>query len=131
MINLAGHEDCDHYIRAELTRARIPVLEVVRVKTEVPYSLIGELGGLKFTRAWYYWVAKGLIPLDVAEELYADPVGITDIRVAGHAGCPPPAMWSRTTAAGRFVESYHIDSEIGLRVFADIVKASRLDVVAA
>lgn len=131
MLNLAGRGNCDEVIRRELTRARIPVVEVARVNREVAYSVMGKLGNLEFTRAWSYWVVSGPVPLNVALELYADPVGVTDIRVAGHAGCPSPADWSRTTASGRFVETYHIDTEVGLRIFVDTIRAHNLDSKAA
>ena len=48
------------------------------------------VGFIKFWRAWYYWVAGGLVPLDVAKRLYAHPEGKKNVRVAGHCGCPPP-----------------------------------------
>lgn len=91
-------------------------------------------------------------------------VGVTDIRVAGHCGCPPPkdwitfladdgrevldreqeASWQELIDRGHtkmqtykdeyvfaddpakvgkpYVTSYHIDSELGLRIFADTLK---------
>ena len=30
------------------------------------------------------------MPLDIARKLYADPIGVTDIRVGGDCGCPAP-----------------------------------------
>ena len=30
------------------------------------------------------------MPLKWAQELYEDPIGKTDVRVAGHCGCPAP-----------------------------------------
>ncbi len=108
-------------------------------------------------RAWYYWVVECRMPLEIAKALYADPVGKTDIRVAGHCGCPSPeegAEWfasdgvqllkrSEDSTPGfietieragyrvvddpcsegkPFVTSYHIDSEVGLRFFADMMR---------
>lgn len=168
MQNLAGNERCDDFILKELDRARIEVVHGPRSNREVAASITGRLGQFVFTRAWYCWIAKGPMPLNVAELLYADSVGRTDIRVAGHCGCPPPEdpwltyrtddgkeawpaeeeqkildMNSRhsfmaesweslkqgivfaedRSAAGRaFVESYHIDTEVGLRLFADTVR---------
>ena len=47
-----------------------------------------------FTRAWTYYIVVGLVPIKIAEYLYADPVGKRDIRVAGHCGRPEPkAPW--------------------------------------
>jgi hypothetical protein len=159
--NLAGVAGCDLQISYELKRARIPIEQVEQpANSEVPYTLIGKLNGpYTFTRLWTYWAVEGLVPLSVAEELYADPVGRDDIRVAGHCGCPPPAEWAEwltldeelvlpageeklaeklaglyaasaspqvifsndpeSLDAKQFVTSYHIDSEVGLRVFVD------------
>ncbi len=126
MENLAGDKYCDTKIRRELERARIPVKEVTRAHTEVPYSLIGVLGDFQFHRAWYYWVVEGPVGLEVAEKMYEDPVGHTDIRVGGDAGCPPPAKWAEDRGGIKYVMVYHIDTEVGLRVFADTVKAHGL-----
>ena len=57
---------------------------------QMPYA---ELGGFTIHKAyqrWYWIVEGGRLPIEAARELYADPVGKTDIRVAGHCGCPPP-----------------------------------------
>lgn len=169
MKNLAGVQECDRYMRHELERARIEVVEETeRCPGEVPYSITGKLKGWTFRRAWYYWIAQGQLPLDVAQELWADPVGRSDVRAGGYAGgtapetqaayfdadgtrlihdptgkeaylfadfiergvlpadvlkgkrCVPdaPAVATRIV-----VESYHIDSEVGLRLFADTLRA--------
>ena len=123
MRNLAGRADCDLYIREELERARIPAVEIQRLDTEVPYAVVGQLGELTFRRGWRYWVVNGPVPIEVAEELYKDPVGKTDIRVAGNAGSPPPAEWAKERHGMKYVDSYHIDSEVGLRIFADAIKS--------
>ncbi|MFA6588700.1 MAG: hypothetical protein WCT08_06610 [Patescibacteria group bacterium] len=165
MKNLAGNQDCDLQIENELLRSGIQGMRVDRVGDEVPYSLTGQLGGFSFTRAWSYWRVKGLLPLEVAQELYADPIGKTDIRIEGNGGCPPPEKpWVKwLTSAGKeiiptdqkagydsliqknllsaevldkyifsddlasvgakpYIIGYHIDSEAGLRLFADTLK---------
>lgn len=94
MKNLAGDPDCDTYIREELTAAAIEVVVGEKVRGEVPATLTGQLGKFNFRRAWYYWVVEGPMPLSVAEEMYALPVGREDVRVAGHCGCPPPNQWA-------------------------------------
>ena len=169
MKNLAHDLNCDQEIKRELIRARIPIVKFTgqKAKSDVPFSIYGKLGDFEFHRYWYYWVATGPVPLNVAQELYKDPVGKTDIRVAGHCGCPPPEYpWvDYFDEKGRklykkkendvnsdynlseekkieylgadwrdrmdFVEDpakelhtaivnmYHIDSEVGLRVFVD------------
>jgi hypothetical protein len=118
MRNLAGDKDCDREIRRELERARIGMVDGEKEPGEVPATVTGKLLGWKFTRAWYYWVAKaergpGIPPHD-ASILYYDPVGRDDIRVDGCAGNRMPTG---------SVNCYHIDSEVGLRVFADTLLA--------
>ena len=90
MKNLAGNKECDEYIRDELMRAQIDVIEVEPSIGEVPYSLEGRLGAIKFSRAWYYWVAIGKVPLSIAEKLYDHPEGKNTVRVTGNCTCPPP-----------------------------------------
>lgn len=160
MLNLAGAQEADKHIKLELERARIPIeqVELDPVHNEVPYTLIGRLGNVSFRRLWYYWESQGAIPLEVARELYEDPVGATDIRVNGHAGCPPPEDWAQwitsdgkkvfpadrgedyrgpasdlvfsddpeSVGASLYVATYHIDTEVGLRLFADTLKAHDL-----
>lgn len=168
MKNLAGNADADEFIKKELERARIPVKQIDQTDGEVPYSLIGRLGIFWFRRAWYYWVIEGLVPIEVAEELYADPVGKTDIRVNGYAGGAPPEDWAisltedgakvfpvaqesqycqiekdiaprklydqepvfsddpEAVGAKQYVTVYHIDTEVGLRVFVDTLRAHGL-----
>lgn len=167
MRNLAGVEDCDRYIRDELERAQIEIVEGDRCRGEVAATLTGKLGPFAFTRAWYYWVVNGPLPIEAARKLYAHPEGKRTVRVAGHCGCPPPeapwvewrapdgrvvakaaerAEFERMAKPGRwtmekidaeyifsddpesvgargFVESYHIDDQAGLLLFADTVRA--------
>lgn len=168
MRNLAGNEQCDHHIQRELARCRIKAVTIPKTTSEVPYSVIGELGHYRFTRNWYYWVCHGFVPIDVAKQLYNDSVGKTDIRVDGHCGCPAPEPpWAKYyDAEGRevltmydyeemvrlsaksplikkncekfayryryasdpsqvaelYVTTYHIDSELGLYLFANAVR---------
>lgn len=124
MKNLAGNRECDVYIEHELKRARIAIERVeLPERSEVPYRMIGRLGPIEFRRYWAYWVANGPVPIEIAHRLYADPVGRTDIRVDGHCGCPEPEPpWTEIIDGAEYVMTYHIDSEIGLRVFADAVR---------
>ncbi|MDO8435637.1 MAG: hypothetical protein Q7S89_03100 [bacterium] len=167
MENLAGRKDCDVAIERELVRCGIEIVRDQPRDGEVPSSIRGKLGRHKFSRAWYYWVARGLVPIHVARELYADPVGKTDIRVNGNCGCPAPgepggeATWltadarivasaaeeakfhgyiakgifkesvldeyvfsddPRSLGAQEYIDGYHIDTEVGLRLFADTLK---------
>lgn len=157
--NLAGRMDCDRIIVQELERAKIQIeRNPRRSRAEVASSIRGTMsGGLIFTRGWTYWVVRGLVPLEIAAALYADPVGKTDIRVTGHCACPAPTdpwvsylddkgnkVLSEIEKASfellkvdppdyvrfapepklfkPFIESYHIDSEVGLRIFADAIR---------
>ena len=91
--NLAGVKTCDEDILEELKLARIPVEHVAEWKKytgEVPYTKIGRLGGFEFRRAWTYWMVKCRVPMNVAREIYADPVCASDVRAGGHCGCVPP-----------------------------------------
>jgi hypothetical protein len=123
MKNLAGEETADVDIRKELQHAGITINEVPKGRTEVPYTLIGKLpckngGEFKFTRAWYYWVVSGPVPLNVAKVLYSTAVGKRDVRVVGHCGCPPPEEW----VENGFINSYHIDSQEGLDFFVKTLR---------
>lgn len=95
MKNLAGNKTCNKQIRKELEEAGVPIVsDRDCLKHEVPASIAGALGEFNFTRAWYYWVVSGDVPLRVAEDLYRGPIGKRDIRVVGHCGCPPPSEWA-------------------------------------
>lgn len=174
MKNLAGNADCDVFIRSELLLARIPIVDHPRTDhPDIKTTVSGQLGEFRFQRLWYYWQAVGPVPLVLAKQLYADPVGKKAIRVAGHCGCPPPehpwvdhyaadgvqlvhdpdgkqlrevnemlsspseymrevaqscltkyryVLDAFTVAARSVVSLYHIDSEEGLRIFADAVR---------
>jgi hypothetical protein len=95
MINLAGDTRADVFCYDELHAAGIATEMLPAVpRAEVPARVTGKLGEITLSRAWYYWVAKGPVPLALAEKLYADPIGARDVRVAGHCGCPPPEEWT-------------------------------------
>lgn len=170
MINLAGYQHCDGPIEGELIRAGVEIVRGERSTGEVATTITGKLGPFEFRRAWYYWVATGMVPLALAKELYADPAGRLDVRAGGDWTAPDPENSYVTryyTADGKeifdlankaeieryrdrsegdekqhyaallekhafhdnpaeigkpFVSSYHIDSDVGLRVFADAIK---------
>lgn len=95
MINLAGRPESDRQVALELDECGVPIHVDRDAVGEVPTILYGRLPAVSrphfvFRRAWYYWVVRGEVPLSVAKELYADPVGQKDVRVAGHCACPPP-----------------------------------------
>lgn len=152
MKNLAGVWDCDNTIKEELLIAGIDIHRE-RSNGEVPYSLVGKLGEFKFKRAWYYWMVSGVaVPFDAAVEMYENEYGKRDIRCHGNAGCPHPKDSAIPTdeaitnlelenvyyrdiykmyeegkiTAPRFVFNYHIDSQIGLKIFVDTIKKYKL-----
>ena len=91
MRNLAGHHAADAYCAAELTAAGIEmVVSAERCADEVSTHVTGKIGDIVLTRAWYYWRARGKVPLAVAQKLYEDPIGRRDVRVNGDCTCPAP-----------------------------------------
>lgn len=183
MKNLAGapEDEVLTQVKSELSVARIEAVADTWVdgeRGEVNTTMGGRIVvdpynpdmTITLKRAWRYWIAKGPVALDIAKELYQDPAGRRDIRVAGHCGCPPPEQWAEhfskkgrrllpltekarvnqlvketpegtetfitaaikqllnesdfvenpaEEAAWSYVDCYHIDSEVGLRVFRD------------
>jgi len=129
--NKAGdHADTDDILRAELKAAGIPTLqeaagnppdyldELLRSNSgEVKTSVIGTLHGWQFKRGWYYWMAEGPgLDVETAESLHA--VYGTEVRVAGHCGCPSPREWFKGLGCG----NYHVDTPEGLKALADAIK---------
>ena len=125
MKNLAGDKTPNLDIARELRRCRISERwlnadeQGGEVRATIGGIIAGPLGPIEMRRAWYYWVASGPVPMAIADRLYADPVGRDDIRVAGHCGCPPPMEWASGKGGDLYVDTYHTDSEVGLRIFAD------------
>ena len=100
MRNLAGHVSADRIVALELSEAGVQLLVDQNQNGEVPTILYGRIPGFTFTRAWYYWVVRGEVPLETAKRLYDHPIGRSDVRVAGHCGCPPPEdPWVTYTAS--------------------------------
>jgi len=174
MINLAGFPQANFIIEGELIRCNIDRVYGEEWDGKIRCNLYGliyhdKLGVFTFVRSLRYWVVHGLVPLEIAEKLYSDPVGLTDIRANGNCNCPEPlksAAWFdedgielldmsrfqetveliknssskhvRSTAIDfltqyRFVDdpqqkgsgyitNYHIDSELGLRLFSDAIR---------
>jgi hypothetical protein len=92
MDNLAGEAECDSQIQKELVTAGVSIINVGTSNREVPYTLEGRLGPYKFWRAWYYWVVEGLVPIEVAREIYRDPRG-KPVRTVGYSGNYDPDEW--------------------------------------
>jgi hypothetical protein len=111
MNNLAGREWADETIKLELKDAGIPISKFFgQHKHEVPWTYQGKLFGWTFTRAWYYWVVEGVLPLPVARYLYEQDKDKA-IRVAGHCGSPPPEdPWLENYDANGYA-LYHTEKE--------------------
>lgn len=65
---------------------------------EVPSYVTGQLtkdgkAVFSFSREWNYWTVSGPMPIEIAEQLYNNPIGQRDVRVVGHCGCPEPSKW--------------------------------------
>jgi hypothetical protein len=110
-------EEITETVNLELRKAGIPQVPRAHDNGEVPALYSGRYESFIFERAWYYWVVEGMVPLAVAEELYANPNGERDIRVNGHCGCPAPAEWAvDVSESGQTVASDE-EFEMGLRMF--------------
>ena len=111
MINLAGHPRAEEYIIKELTEAGIPIKWSHKEMGEPKSRAYGKMNtiwnGITFTREWYYWVAKGNIPLGIAEKMYEHPVMNNDVRANGDCTCPSP----RDVAKEKFVTSSGVYSK--------------------
>lgn len=170
MKNLAGSHSRTEEVQRELERLSIPVVNIKSKDHEVPSSITGLLKiedrTLSISRHWSYFGVYGLVPYSLAEELYDNKVGQTDIRVAGHCGCPHPSEFSEWIlpdgrkviptkqkeeferykdllegkldayvfhdtpeylGAKRYVQSYHIDTELGMYIFVQAVNKYNKD----
>lgn len=169
MRNLAGHKQATAYAAQELQAAGIPIEPFDPERREVQSQVCGRLGAFTFTRAWYYWVVEGPMPLEAAIALWdSSEVVRRDVRVAGHCACPHPAEWACWSAADgtpiqrdpdgskerewhglcerhpddfsldeivfaadpaqvegarALIKNYHVDSQEGLNLLADAIRA--------
>lgn len=116
MLNLAGNAKCDIFIEVELEEAFIPVVRIpIATRSEVPWSVYGQLGDWQFTRSWYYWVAichKGssdAIPFETAVKIQKDVGKI--VRLDGDCGCRGPEVWLKNKENAY---AYHVNCICGL-----------------
>ncbi len=86
--------ECDEAVRHELQAAGIKPVGGPRAAGEVVSSVTGRLGGVTLRRAWGHWVAEGLVPLEVALAMHADPAGRRGLRVGGHSAGPAPGQFA-------------------------------------
>ena len=142
----------DDRIKEELQIANIPVFRLPSyMNTEVKTKYIGLLNGFTFYRAWNYWVCEGDMPLDIADEIYKKYKEL-NIRAGGHCGNVSPITQSYNPiykkemkeyldkvgqkefiktcdnvihddqTQPRFVEIYHIDTQLGLCKLAETIR---------
>ena len=98
--------EADLKVKEELQIAGIPVVDLYGyINNEVKTNYIGVLNGFVFIRAWTYWIVRGNMPLERANELYAKYKDL-QIRVAGHAGNPAPKGWTRNKDYNKLVAPY-------------------------
>lgn len=93
MRNLAGDKFATQECILELERAEIDIVQVEptgEVMAEVGGFIPTFHGNIKLWRAWTYWVAEGIVPLDIANCLYKHPEGKISVRVNGDCTCPDP-----------------------------------------
>lgn len=99
MNNLATRDfvgEINDTVKTELLSADIPVLRLPSsMNTEVKTSYIGLLNGFVFYRAWTYWICRGEMPLEYANEIY-DNYKDLKIRAGGHAGNVKPIQMSHS-----------------------------------
>lgn len=143
--------DIDKQVYEELKIANIPGLELPSyLNTEVKTGYIGILNGFVFYRAWKYWICKGDMPLKEAKYIYENYKDL-DIRAGGHCGNVEPESVSYNPiyqnqlndlfkkysvkegielskniiddkTQPRFVDMYHIDTQLGLCKLAQIIR---------
>lgn len=90
-----------------------------------------EYASFNFQRKWRYWEVNGLVPVDVAQEIYdAQLIASLGVRAGCHAGNLSPSERSvqkNIKVLGTCViESYHIDTQEGLNLFVKILKDKKL-----
>jgi hypothetical protein len=61
--------------------------------------------------------------MELAMLIYADPVGKTDISASQHSNPKDPRQVAEELGGQKYIMSYRINTEIGLRVFADKLRA--------
>jgi hypothetical protein len=86
--------ECDEAVRHELQAAGIDPVCGEPAVGEVISSVTGRLGAFTFRRAWCHWVADGLVPLEAALAIHADPAARKGLRVGGHHARPAPGQFA-------------------------------------
>jgi len=138
MYNLAEVQEADEYIQDELILAGISLVRGEKTKSKVPYTITGKLGCWTFEREGPYWEAHAItrkgLPLEIAVQMHEQIYPVlgkdgaqiygTFIRVAGYCTCLHPRELIRTTVYINrdTIDSYHIDSQLGLNELARVIR---------
>jgi hypothetical protein len=86
--------ECDEEIRHELRAAGIEAGRGAPPAEGVVSSVTGQVGRFTLRRFWRHWAVDGLVPLEAAREMHADPVARKGLRVGGHHGHPAPGQFA-------------------------------------
>ena len=94
MLRFLSSPESEEAVRRELAAAGIEPCRGERAAGEVISTVTGQLGDFTFRRSSRHWVADGLVPLEVALAMHADPVGRQGLRVGGHGARPAPGQFA-------------------------------------
>lgn len=94
MLNLTNNPERDEAARRELVAASIPAGLGAPAAGTVISPVTGRLGAFTFRRSWSHWAVEGLVPLEAAREMHADPAGRKGLRVGGHGARPAPGEFA-------------------------------------
>lgn len=127
-----------------------------RANSEVPSEYIGILNGFVFVRAWYYWVVSGYMPLKYAEDLYSSYKELQIRAGGHCGNVSPMEQvtsekykrklkeltcsmslrelieWDKSKSLSidefddKSVDCYHIDTQLGLCRFADMIIENKI-----
>ena len=119
----------DNAIKTELKDAGIPVIELpYYMWADVKTRHIGILNGFVFHRTNTCWMCDGNMPLKMAHHIYRSDWN-EGIRAGGlRADTPPDDVAhnlnceNKDITQPRFVSTYHIDTEEGLKRIASVIK---------
>lgn len=120
MINLAGTGN-DEQAKKELEEAGLKAtmqFEGYEKTNECKLRVTGSLDSWRFTRSWYYWVAKGP-GINIEQAVQLNEKYGTVVRADGYAGGIQD-LWDHFK--GFAVGTYHIDTQEGLNAFAALLK---------
>ncbi len=91
---LNSSPECNEAIKHELQLAGIKVGRANPASGEVISSVTGRLGAFTFRRTESHWAVEGLVPLEAAQEMHADPIARSGLKVGGHYARPAPGQFA-------------------------------------